>query len=246
MGTFWDRDTIRWMTDASEHASYYAQLARRIAPGLPACGHVCDAGCGLGYLSLELAKSASQITAVDISAQALAVLENKRAERGLSNITIRRGDIWQTRPEKSYDAMVFCLFGSGMDVLRLAKAQCRGDVFMVLRNYCVHRFSVKEYRIDYALFDDVCLLLERLRIPYEREAFALEFGQPFCSLQDAKAFFERHGRDDEITDTFVKSRLLETSDAAFPYYMPHQRRVGLLHLHVKDIPQDLTDGRKLE
>jgi len=240
--TFWDRDTIRWMADAAECEPYYAELARRIAPKIAAGSHVCDAGCGLGYLSLELAKSAAQVTAVDISAQALAVLENKRAALAIGNIEIRCGDIWQTTPNIPYDAMVFSLFGSGMDALRLAKAQCRGDVFMVLRNYHSHRFSVKEHRIDYAVLDDVCLLLQKLSIPYEKETFDLAFGQPFRSWLDARAFFERYGQDDacEITDAFVKSRVQKTEDKTFPYYMPHWRKVGLLHLRVKDIAQDLT------
>ena len=246
--TFWDRDTIRWMADAAECAPYYAELARRIAPRLPAGIHVCDAGCGLGYLSLELVKRDMQVTAVDISAQALAVLENKCATLATGNVAIRCGDIWQTPPKTLYDAMVFCLFGSGMDALRLAKAQCRGDVFMVLRNYRAHRFSVKAHCLEYASFPDVCLLLEQMGIPYEKEECVLEFGQPFRSLQDASDFFKRYAQDDpcEITDAFVKSRLQKMKDEDFPYYMPHQRKLGLLHLHVEDIPQALADGEGLE
>ena len=71
---FWDADTIRFMIDACEYAPYNRELAAYIGPRLAPGAHVCDAGCGLGYLSLELARHAGRVTAVDRSPEALAVL----------------------------------------------------------------------------------------------------------------------------------------------------------------------------
>ena len=49
---FWHEDMIRFMTDASEYGDYYRQLTEKMLPWLSADMHICDAGSGLGYLSL--------------------------------------------------------------------------------------------------------------------------------------------------------------------------------------------------
>ena len=52
----WGTDAIRFMTDASEYGDYYRQLTTKLLPYLPLNGHICDAGCGLGYLAQEIAE----------------------------------------------------------------------------------------------------------------------------------------------------------------------------------------------
>lgn len=70
----WNEDMIRFLRDASEQSDYHRLLAGYLAERLPENAHVCDAGCGLGYLSLRLAPYCRQVTAADVSADALAVL----------------------------------------------------------------------------------------------------------------------------------------------------------------------------
>lgn len=242
MRVFWDADTIRFMIDASEHASYNRELAAYIAPRLPKDAHVCDAGCGLGYLALELAAHAAKVTAADICPQALDVLRQNCAQRGIENIAIRCGDIEAVPPETPYDAMVFCLFGEGGDGLRIAKAQCRGDVFLVLRNYRTHRFSPGAHRMEYKGYREACAELEELGVPFERAEMSLDLGQPFRSLEDARLFFKRYSRDGEeaVTDDFVLSRVKETGNPDFPYAMAHLRHVGVIHLKAADIPRQFA------
>lgn len=243
MNRFWDPNTIRFMIDASEKASYNRELAAMIGPQLSHGSHVCDAGCGLGYLSLELAKYARQVTAVDICPEALSVLHQNCVTRGIANIDIRCADIEQAPPVQKYDAMVFCLFGGSDQGLCIAKAQCRGDVFMVMRNYPAHRFSVNTHCMEYKGFRDTCLMLDVLGIPYEKKECQLDLGQPFRSMDDARLFFQRYSRDKdvEITDEFLKSRMEETNQSDFPYYMPHMRNVGIVHFQASDIPEDFAD-----
>ena len=84
---FWDADTIRFMIDACEHAPYNRELAAYIGPRLAPGAHVCDAGCGLGYLSLELARHAGRVTAVDRSPEA----QLRRARHRQRRHPLRRG-----------------------------------------------------------------------------------------------------------------------------------------------------------
>jgi SAM-dependent methyltransferase len=59
---------------------------------------ILDAGCGPGTLALPLASLVRRVTGLDFSKKMLAILKQKAAEKGLSNITICHGsweDDWQ-------------------------------------------------------------------------------------------------------------------------------------------------------
>ena len=65
----WTDDMISFMQDAANFGSYQQELADWICGALPAVRHVCDAGCGLGFLSVRLAERFETVTAADISGQ---------------------------------------------------------------------------------------------------------------------------------------------------------------------------------
>ena len=67
----WTETMVRFMQDAAENSPYQRELAQWICSQLPQARHVCDAGCGLGFLSLELADRFPEVTAADVSQQAL-------------------------------------------------------------------------------------------------------------------------------------------------------------------------------
>ena len=55
MMQWWTPDAVRFMRDASEYGAHYTLLSEYLMRWLPADGHVCDAGSGLGYLAQALA-----------------------------------------------------------------------------------------------------------------------------------------------------------------------------------------------
>lgn len=77
----WTDDMISFMQDAANFSSYQKELADWICGALPAVRHVCDAGCGLGFLSVRLAERFETVTAADISGQALANLHRMAAKK---------------------------------------------------------------------------------------------------------------------------------------------------------------------
>ena len=239
MMQMWEQDMVRFMEDASEYADYHQQLADRLVPWLSPEMHICDAGSGLGYLSLALAPCVKQVTAVERHPRAAAVLEKKSREKGIGNVISCCGAMEETIPAKPYDAMVFCFFGSVEEILSLAKAQCRGEVFVITRNYTTHRFSVGQHAsgsFGYQTFRETLALQG---IPVEEELFALEFGQPFRSFADARRFYEMYSKDpnrEVITDEFLREKLIETGEETFPYYLSHRRNLALLRFRVSDIP----------
>ena len=141
----WTEDMIRFMEDASAYGDYHRNLAEALLPFLTGTEHICDAGCGLGDLSIALSPVIPQITAVDIKAQAVECLREKCRLRGIGNISILEGDIRLLSPETPYDGMVFCFFGMSEEILEIGKQQCRGRIISIKKNYCTHRFSAGNY-----------------------------------------------------------------------------------------------------
>lgn len=236
----WKPDMVRFMRDASEHSDYNQALADQMRPWLSRSAHVCDAGCGLGYLSLALSPYVERVTAVDVNPNALRVLTENCCGRGVSNTVVRRGDIALLPPERPYDAMAFCFFGGMEQILSVAKEQCAGSVFVMARNYASHRFSVGDHKKKDHSFSSARDILRRKGIPFQEQELELELGQPFRSRDDARRFFQLYSRDADqsvITDEFLADRLVGWERDEFRLYMPHRRKVGWLRFDARDIPE---------
>lgn len=237
----WHQDMIRFMMDASEYGTYNQELVRRMVPHLNKDVHICDAGCGLGYLSLALAPHVGRVTSVEIHPDPVAVLEENCRRFGIHNVTARCADALTAVPEEKYDAMVFCFFGGIHEILDMARKQCSGTVFVATRNYKNHRFSVGTHRTGSYGYESSRELLVRKGIPFEEELFSLEFGQPFRNMESVRKFFEEYSQDADrttITDEFLREKVVPNDHPDFPWYMPHRRNLALLKFDAKDIPED--------
>lgn len=236
---FWHEDMIRFMADASEYGNYYQQLTQVLLPWLTSDMHICDAGSGLGYLSLALAPHVRQVTAVERHPDAAAVLTENCRKQGVSNVNSCCGSIDEVVPDEKYDAMVFCFFGGIHQTLKIAKQQCRGDVFVFTRNYKNHRFSTGSLPTGWDGYPEFKTLLEDLTIPFRQQILTPEFGQPFRNLRDACRFYELYSKDNDrssITEEFLNTKLVETGREDFPLYSPRQRQIAFLRFFAKDIP----------
>lgn len=238
---YWWEDMVRFMRDASEYGTYNQALADRLAPHLDTTMHICDAGCGLGYLSLALSPYAGQITSVEQNPDAVAVLRANCETRGITNIVPRCGTVQSVVPENPYDAMVFCFFGGIQEILDTVRQQCRGKVFIITRNYTTHRFSVGKHATGSYGYLTASTRLKELGIPYTESFFELEFGQPLRNLEDARRFYEIYSKDEDktvITDEFLRTKVVPNDHADFPLYLPHRRSLALLIFDSADIPAD--------
>lgn len=236
----WNEDMLRFMRDASENTDYYRKLAALLSPALPSSGHICDAGCGMGYLSEQLATYCRQVTAIDVSSGAIREFDSRLNIAPIENLTTRCGDITELSPEVPYDAMVFCLFGSIQSILSIGKAQCRGKLIIIKKDYAMHRFSLGQNPLHHYRYCDAVELLDELAIPYETVKTDLELGQPFRSLDDAVLFFRIYSKDahpEDITVQSILPRLQKTNDPVFPYYLPQNKKMGILILDTAAIGQ---------
>ena len=233
----WTEESIAFLRDAAAMSDYYRVIAERIAPHLPQNARVCDAGCGIGSLSLALLPYCAEITAVDADALAIRTMQETLPERGINALC---GDVSGLAPEEPYDAMVFCLFGRTEDALRIAKRQCRGRAFLVKRDYSHHRFSAGRVSLGEFTADSTANVLREKKIPYALERFSAEFGQPLRSLADAERFFSLYNRSEgeALSAREIEARLIAGPSPEFPWYLPHRKALCLFTLNTSDIPEE--------
>lgn len=239
---FWNEEKIRFLRDASEYTPFHETLAEKAAPCFPPGARVCDAGCGLGYLSLALAPLCGHVTAVDVSGEALAVLAENLRRRGTGGITVCRADVFSLPGDLCFDGMIFCFFGRTGEILRCAKRHCRGKAVIFKRSGETHRFALRPAPLERLPFAQTCAELDALGIAYAGESFALEMGQPFRSLAEAAAFFRLYSPGPGGTDPSeesLRARLQPTGRADFPYYLPSARPVGMLVVDTGEIPDTI-------
>ena len=235
---FWNPEKIRFMEDASAHVPFSDMLAAEASAYFDRDALVCDAGCGLGFLSIALAKHCRQVISADCDDEVLNVLRKHIAQKRVSNVAPLCCDIFSHTPNENYDAMVFCFFASIAETLACAKGQCSGNVIMFKKDWHSHRFSITETPIEKIRHNDSEAELSALGIPYISKSFSVDMGQPFRSLNDAVAFFRLYERGDR-TDFDLKkieSMLVPGNSAEFPYYLPAVRNVGMIVINTADIP----------
>ena len=225
----WTQESIAYMDDACRRTDFHRKLTAELQPYLRETDCVCDAGCGLGYLSLSLAPYVGAVTAVERDSQALAVLEREVKARGIANVTAVQDDVLAYRPDTRFDAMVFCLFGSMDEILAAAARCCRGTVLAVVRNDARHRFSGKSRGPGRHSYETACRVLTEKGISFTTRTASFAFDQPFRSLEDARLFFELYGGSEDW-----RARLVETGDPEFPWRLPSRRDFGLIVFQAGD------------
>ncbi len=235
----WDEEGIRFMRDSAEHLKFAEVQAKHILPYLPPEAAACEGGCGLGYLSLALSPYVKHLTAVERSPAALTVLRENLQKRGVGNITAVAADIFSVKPERPYDAMVFCRFGAVADILKLTAEQCGGTAVVLTLANSNHRFTLAEKAVrrkEWFSREE----LDRLKIPYRHERFDVETGQPFRSLEDAVRFFRIYDRSGEpITKERVQNRLEPDPQGTYPLFSPMKSDFHLLAFHADDVRRAL-------
>ena len=235
---FWSPESIRFRIDAAEQTGYDEAIIAQLLPELFRDSHVCDAGCGLGYTSLALARHCARVTAVDTSREALSILRNNIAAKKIENIDVVEGDLFAMRPAQPYDAMLFCFFGRVEETLRAAKAQCTGTVYLIKKNWLNHRFTPGAVPLGRFTFQQTLQELDMLDVPYRARTVPIEMGQPFRSLEDAVRFFELYRQQEDeqenVTDR-VKQLLTATRSDAFPFFLSASNDLGIVAIDVRDI-----------
>ena len=214
---------ISFMAEASDYGSYFSELAAFLSGLLDPSWTVCDAGCGIGQLSIALSPLVKKVIAMDRSVAATDFLKKRISSAGIRNVEVLAEDFDNLPTERRFDAMIFNYFGRVEQILDIAAKHCLKRVIIIRKVYRNHRFSFGTYPIEQTVHP-----LDGVN--HTESEFSCEFGQPFRSIDDAVRFFELYSRDEDksvINEKNVRSRLVETGKPDFPYYLPHLKQSNI-------------------
>jgi len=220
----WTAQSIAWYARAAEQAGYHAALARAMRSFIDPSWTVADMGCGLGFLSLELAGMATRVEAFDTDPLCLRELGRRIAERGIANVNPRLEDALACM--ERFDCAVLCFFGRpGHRALSFLERA--GRVIAVVNARNSRPLVPGRGRQGLESDAETSKLLNEAGIPYKRVSLDLEFGQPLDSREDALAFAAHYGMDASPGEAgrWLDARLVRRSDGS--YYLPHAKKLAL-------------------
>lgn len=232
----WKKEMIYYMKNASQESKYYEQLAEIISPYLGVEDLCCDAGCGLGQLSIAISPYVKEVFAFDINQDALGVLEENMKKHKIPNITPKQVDIFSYHPKEKFDSMIFCMCGNVRKIISTAERSCQGKLIIIKRIDQIHKFAIKNKEKSVGDFSFLEKVLAESSIPYHSETFTLHLDQPFKNLKEAKEFFILYGKaenESEISEDFLQSRVKKQNDNQYPYILTNSRNLGLIVLESK-------------
>lgn len=226
MRLIWDEQGIKWFLDASAYTGFHKSLAQKIIPHLEQGDTLCDAGCGLGRLDLELAPFVSNLTAVDINENAIEVLRRDAGRFGFCNL---QADVCDASSLTGlFDIVLMSFFGQ-LDTLDFLKL-CRRKLIRIVSSNNNSNFYPERYKCDAKeTVPKVCDGLDALGVIYKLEYCSIEFGQPLLSMQDAEMYILRNapGASAEEALEFLDEHIIHTGRDDFPLFLPNLKELGI-------------------
>lgn len=230
MAFAWTEESIRWFLDASAYTGFHAALADKLLPHLGGVNTLLDVGCGLGRVDLELAPHLGELTAVDIDERVIALLGEEANRRGLAGLRAVCGDAGEiARP---FDAILMTFFGTSVWLLDRFLPQCKRLIRVVNSENTGHLYPLKYRRDKRGTARAATQDLQDRGLPYRREEWVLEFGQPLSSEEDGVRFVLHHApaATRAEVDAFLREHAISTGRTDFPLYLPNQKRLSVFIL----------------
>jgi len=224
----WNVDTIRWYQEANEYTGFFKQVAGLIAPKLAGYATMCDIGCGLGLLDLELCNSIGHITCIDISREAIEALNKTLQEKHITNIETRVMD--SSDIKENWDVIAISFFGSSS--LEEYLPHCK-KLFAVVTGSLSNELTPEQhFPFKRHSVPEIEQALKLKDIHYSLTQAAFEFGQPLASKEEAVRFVRSHspGINPEDLATFLSERLVETGEERFPLFLPRLKSIGIFEI----------------
>lgn len=190
-----------------------------------------DLGCGVGLIDFPLSRHISNITCVDVNPDALAHLSRFAADRNILNIQTHCADAYECAGQ--WDTVLAVFFGSIDEAIHHFLRLCRESVIAVVHADAQGKLGPSAYHPPKCnTVTRTKQALDALGIDYTCLESALEYGQPFSSLEEARAFVKAYSKTPPgcVIDDYLRDTLTETDDRQFPYYLPNLKSFGIFHI----------------
>jgi SAM-dependent methyltransferase len=222
---------MEWFLDASSYTGFHKALARKIIPHLKADDTLCDAGCGLGRLGIELAPYVKELTAVDVNEEVIAAVRRDADAAGLRDLHTKIIDA-ELLTER-FDVVLMSFFGESnfSHILKL----CRRKLIRIVSASNSSSLYPERYRCTVkSTVPGVEDELRSMGIDFSLELHSIEFGQPLRSRQSAERFILNNAPEatgKEVAD-FLGINLVNTGRDDFPFYLPAIKELGIFTIDV--------------
>jgi len=214
---FWTPRRARWFNQAVQISNFPAQTLKALEAILVGCRSVLDVGAGVGALTMPLAKSVEEVTALEPAPAMLEELRANIARNRLSNVTCIQA-AWGKTAVLPHDlilvANVSPIFNDLLGFLTAAEPLARRAIALVQNvGPGTEKFYLGElYPLvlgrPYPARDDylrTVTLLHGLGIYANVQIIGYHFDQPFEDLQEAVEFWKEQMR---LTDPEQERKLL--------------------------------------
>lgn len=224
----WNSNTIRWYQEANKYSSFFENLAALIAPRLEGYSTLCDIGCGLGLIDLELSKSINRITCIDINKAAIEALKKSIEGKNITNIEPRVMDSHDI--EESWDIIHTSFFGSRE--LESFLPHCKKLIAVVSKKNEAELYPDKYRRFHKMTAEEVEQELLHKGVDFSLKYVSLEFGQPLVSKEDAQNFVmtQAPGINAADLEEFLSLHLRETGELKYPFIIPRKKSMGIFEI----------------
>ena len=102
---FWQKNATGYAARVQDDPTSYTQTLAALQALVRPDDSLLDVGAGTGRFALPLAKSVEQVTALDLSPDMLAILNDSAETQGISNIQSIRGN-WEDTPVEPHDVVL--------------------------------------------------------------------------------------------------------------------------------------------
>lgn len=229
----WNKEKIDYFIAASEFTGFHKKLSELILPYLSEENDLIDIGCGLGLIDLEISSKVKSITAVDENEKVIKALKDKIKELSITNIFPMNLDYRELK-ENRWDTLLLSFFGEPDDTLKALIEGVKKRAILITHGMDNEPLRSKLHPLVKTVFvSELEKYFTQKGYNYTKQEVVMDFGQPLKSYDDGVNFLSCYALETDPSQRKIRidemmSRIIETGDSKYPYFLPKERYISIL------------------